>query len=78
MTNFEKPLHEFSEKELQDKVDQWDPRFGTLALLELQRRTAVRMEESSELYARSSGKLARTAISVSLILGVVQLVFSSY
>ncbi len=38
MPNFEKPLQDFSDEELQQKVNQWDPRFGTLALSELQRR----------------------------------------
>ncbi len=38
MKNFEKPLNEFTEEELQQRVNQWDPRFGALALYELQRR----------------------------------------
>lgn len=38
MQNFEKPLHEFTEKELQQRINQWDPRFGVLAQYELQRR----------------------------------------
>ena len=38
MKNFEKPLHEFTDEELQQRVNQWDPRFGALALYELQRR----------------------------------------
>lgn len=38
MQNFEKPLHEFTDNELQQRVNQWNPRFGALALYELQRR----------------------------------------
>jgi hypothetical protein len=38
MANFEKPLHDFTEDELQQRINQWDPRFGALALYELQRR----------------------------------------
>lgn len=38
MANFEKPLHEFSGAELQQRINQWDPRYGALAQDELQRR----------------------------------------
>ena len=38
MINFEKPLHEFTEEELQNRINSWNPRFGALGLHELQRR----------------------------------------
>lgn len=38
MPNFEKPLQQFTEEELQQRVNQWDPKFGALGLYELQRR----------------------------------------
>lgn len=38
MTNFEKPLNEFTEEELQNRVNTWAPQYGALALYELQRR----------------------------------------
>lgn len=48
--NFEKPLHEFTEEELQQRVNNWDPRFGALALHELQRRQQkVNTEQVSTL-----------------------------
>jgi len=38
MQIFEKPLHEFTEEELQQKVNHTNPTFGALAQYELQRR----------------------------------------
>jgi hypothetical protein len=38
MQIFEKPLHEFKEEELQQKVNHTNPTFGALAQYELQRR----------------------------------------
>jgi len=39
MQNFEKPLNEFTEDELQKNVNRWSPQYGALALYELQRRS---------------------------------------
>lgn len=38
MSNFEKPLKDFTEEELQQKVNQVDPKYAALAQYELQRR----------------------------------------
>jgi len=38
MANFEKPLNEFTDEELQQRINQWDPRYGALSQYELQRR----------------------------------------
>ncbi len=97
MANFEKPLHEFTEEELQQRINQWDPRFGALALYELQRRlqkknteqiTALVKEikslksivdknaETTTQSARSSNRLAKTAIIVAVMTLIVQVLFS--
>lgn len=69
MRNFEKPLNEFTENELQQKVNQWDPRFGALALYELQRRQQkltteqiASLSEEIKVLKEITGKSAETSI----------------
>jgi hypothetical protein len=57
MTNFEKPLHEFTEEELQQKINQWDPRYGTLAVQELQRRQQEKNTEQISVLIKEIKKL---------------------
>lgn len=54
MQNFEKPLNEFSEEELNNNVNKWDPRFGALALQELQRR---QQEKNSKQISRLTSEI---------------------
>jgi hypothetical protein len=74
--NFEKPLPDFSEEELQQRINQVDPRFGVLLSYELLRRLAIKNEESSERFSEASFYLAIVAILVSLGIGAVQIYLS--
>ena len=71
--NFEKPLQDFSEEELLEKIDRWDPRFGMLASYELLRRLALRNEKSSKTFAKWSLFIAVVAIILSLSTSIVQI-----
>lgn len=73
MANFEKSLSEYTEKELHDRINQWDPRFGVLASYELLRRLAVKNNESSKRFGHWSLVISVTAILVSLVTSLVQI-----
>jgi len=73
MANFEKPLSSFTEAELQERINQWEPRFGVLASYELLRRLAKSNEQSSKRFARWSLFLAVVAIVISLFTSLVQI-----
>jgi hypothetical protein len=71
--NFEKSLQDFTEKELLENVDKWDPKFGTLAYYELLRRLSVEDSLSSKRYAKWSLVISVTAILLSLLTSTVQI-----
>jgi hypothetical protein len=87
MSNFEKSFHEFSEEELQKKINQWDPRYGALALQELQRRLQKKNTEAisaladllkilTDLVARNietTNKTTRIAICTSIVATIIAL-----
>src|SRR3990167_801738 len=99
MQNFEKPLQDFTEDELQQRINQWDPRFGALALYELQRRQqklnteqistlikeirklkniADENAETAHQTAKSSNRLAKTAITIAVVSLISQGLFSTH
>lgn len=73
--NFEKSLQEFTEKELQERINQWDPKFGVLASYELLRRLALENSQSSKRYAKWSLVIAIVAIVLSFSASIVQIYF---
>ena len=77
MSNFEKPLKDFTDEELQNKIDTWDPRFGALGSYELLRRLSVENSVSSKRYARWSLVISIAAIVVSIVLASVQILVSA-
>ena len=76
MGNFEKPLHKFTDVELLEKINQWEPKFGLLAGYELQRRIAVENTKSSKRIARWSFIISVVAILISFAIGGVQIYLS--
>jgi hypothetical protein len=77
MTNFEKPLHEFTVKELLDRVNQWDPKFGALAYYELHRRLSVENASSSRRFAHWSLAISVVAILITIGIGGMQIYLAS-
>jgi hypothetical protein len=77
MANFGKPLPEFSHDELLDGLNNWNPQFGALAALELQRRIAVENSSSSKRFARWSLILSVVAVLISFCFGGVQVYLAS-
>jgi len=73
MANFDKPLPSYTEEELFQRMDNWDPKYGALAAHELQRRLAVENSKSSKRYARWSLVVAIAAIVVSLTASAIQI-----
>ncbi|MGC9602209.1 MAG: hypothetical protein ABSE76_00480 [Minisyncoccia bacterium] len=73
MANFDKPLPSYTEEELFQRMDNWDPRYGALAAHELQRRLAVENSASSKRYARWSLGIAIVAILLSLMASGIQI-----
>lgn len=88
--NFEKPLEDFTEEELQRKMDQIDPRFAELVSSELLRRlqkentknisSLVKIvkdnTETTNKTTRSTNRLAKIAIIIALTSFIVQVIFS--
>jgi hypothetical protein len=57
MSNFAKPLHELSEKEIQEGINHWSPQYGALAMYELQRRLQKDNAHEIALLTREIKKL---------------------
>lgn len=74
--NFSKNLRDFSEEELWNGINTWEPRFGALALYELQRRLATESDKSSKRFAKWSLIVAIVAIILSLTTSIVQITIS--
>ncbi len=72
-TNFGKDVRKLNEEELFQIINNSDPSFGVLSQYELLRRLALKNEESSERFAKSSLYLAIVAIIVSIGIGTVQI-----
>ena len=73
MANFDKPLQTYTEEELFQRMDIWDPKYGALAAHELQRRLAVENSQSSKRYARWSLIIATVAIVISFVSSAIQI-----
>lgn len=73
MANFDKPIQNYTEEELLDRTNNWDPRYGIIASYELLRRLAVKNEQSSKKFARGSLLVSLVAIVISLVLGTIQM-----
>lgn len=67
MANFDKPIQDYTEEELLDRINHWDPRFGIIASYELMRRLSIKNARSSKVYALCSLTLAIIAIIITLI-----------
>jgi len=73
MANFDKRLPDYTEEELQQRLDNWDPRFGALASFELIRRVMVENSKSSKRFAGWSLFISIVAIAISIFIGSVQI-----
>lgn len=61
MVNFAKPLHEMSDEELWNGMQQWSPHFGSLASDELTRRGLKKLNESIDKNTKQAKKFADSA-----------------
>ena len=74
--NFEKPIQDFTDEELLNRINHWDPRFGMIASYELLRRLAIKNSESSEKFARWSLIVAIVAVIISLASSLIQILLT--
>lgn len=72
MRIFGKSIKEHTEEELFKIVNDNDPKYGTLALIELQIRNSEKFSEESLSITKSSRKIA----AVSIILSIVVIILS--
>ena len=70
---FEKSPIEFTEQELQERINQVDPKYGAILSYELIRRLTVENSKSSKRFAGWSLGIAILAIIISIVLGISQM-----
>lgn len=64
MANFDKSLPDYTEEELYQRLDNWDPRYGALASHELLRRQIVKLTSAIDIFNDSSDKSSKKLVGL--------------